>query len=135
MATFLSNEYTVNKDSAGFLKSSTIGAVVNLILNFLLINLFGILGAAVATCVGYLTVLIFRIFDTKKYVKINYKEKKVYINLLLLLLMLLSVYLNGIISYILMILICILLLLNNMQFYKTYFINVTKKSQIFKKVI
>lgn len=135
MATFLSNEYTVNKDSAGFLKSSTIGAVVNLILNFLLINLFGILGAAVATCVGYLTVLIFRIFDTKKYVKINYKEKKVYINLLLLLLMSLSVYLNGIISYILMILICILLFLNNMQFYKTYFINVTKKSQIFKKVI
>ena len=135
MATFLSNEYTVHKDSAGFLKSSTIGAVVNLILNFLLINLFGILGAAVATCVGYLTVLIFRVFDTKKYVKINYKEKKVYINLLLLLLMSLSVYLNGIISYILMILICILLLLNNMQFYKMYFINVTKKSQIVKKVI
>ena len=69
LGTFLSNEYTAHKDSAGFLKSSIIGATVNLILNFILINLIGVMGAAIATCISYLTVLIFRIFDTKKYVK------------------------------------------------------------------
>ena len=38
LATFLSNEYTANKDSCGFLKSSFIGAIVNLMLNFILID-------------------------------------------------------------------------------------------------
>ena len=56
LGTFISNEYTAHKDSIGFLKSSTIGAMVNLILNIFLIPVIGVIGAALATCISYICV-------------------------------------------------------------------------------
>ena len=50
LGTFLSTSYTVNKDSWGFLISGTLGAIMNLILNWFLIPIFGVSGAAFATC-------------------------------------------------------------------------------------
>lgn len=76
LGTFISNEYTANKDSKGFLKSSTIGAICNLFLNFLLIPLFGIMGAAIATCISYIVVFNYRLVDIKKYVTIEYYSIK-----------------------------------------------------------
>lgn len=70
LGSFLSSYYTVNKDSKGFLFSGLTGAVVNLILNALLIPLLGVIGAALATCVSYSMVYVYRIFDTKKYIKL-----------------------------------------------------------------
>lgn len=84
LSTFLSNEYTAHKDSAGFLKSSTIGAIFNLILNFILINKIGVMGAAIATCLSYMIVFAFRIVDTRKYVKIKFLSHKRIINYLIL---------------------------------------------------
>lgn len=76
MATFMGTSYTVHKDSFGFLFSGTFGAVFNIVLNFLLIPLIGVSGAAVATCVSYIAVFTFRVFHTRKYIvyKVLYKE-------------------------------------------------------------
>lgn len=71
MATFLSTFYTVNKDSKGFLFSGSAGALINIILNALLIPLIGVHGAALATCVSYICVFFYRIRDTRKYMKIE----------------------------------------------------------------
>ena len=71
LATFLSTSYNVYKDNKGFLYSGVAGAILNIILNFLLIPKFKIYGAAVATCSSYIMVFIYRYFDTKKYIKIN----------------------------------------------------------------
>lgn len=71
LATFLSTSYNVYKDNKGFLYSGVAGAILNIILNFLLIPKFKIYGAAVATCASYIMVFIYRYFDTKKYIKIN----------------------------------------------------------------
>lgn len=70
LGTFLSTFYTVNKDSKGFLYSGSVGALLNVVLNFLLIPLMGIHGAALATCFSYMTVYIYRIIDTRKYMKV-----------------------------------------------------------------
>ena len=50
------------------------GAIVNIILNLILIPKFNAFGAAIATAIAFITVFILRIFNTKKYVniKINY---------------------------------------------------------------
>ena len=67
LGTFMSTSYTVHKDSKGFLLSGTIGAMLNILLNLILIPKIGVYGAAIATCVSYISVFVFRIFHTRKY--------------------------------------------------------------------
>ncbi len=53
-----------------------IGAVVNIILNFLLIPEFGIMGAASATCLSFMLVAVIFYFINKKIFPISYNWKK-----------------------------------------------------------
>lgn len=95
LGTFLSNEYTAHKDSRGFLISSTLGAIINLILNFIMIPRIGVMGAAIATCISYIVVFIFRVFDTKKYLKISYKKTKYFEEILLIFLASIVIYMEN----------------------------------------
>ena len=94
LGSFLANEYTAHKDSKGFLFSSLTGAVINLILNVILIPRIGVLGAAVATCISYMVVFLYRVNDTRKYIKINYKDVKLILSWALVFICSVSVYLN-----------------------------------------
>lgn len=75
LGTFLSTQYTVHKDSKGFLFSGTCGALINIILNAVLIPIIGISGAAIATAFSYFSVFAYRVIDVKKYVKFNVLKK------------------------------------------------------------
>lgn len=81
---FLSSIYEASKKTGHALASSIIGAVVNVLLNLLLINTIGIIGAAVATLASYLIVFIFRINDTKKYLYMKVYWVKIVVNLILI---------------------------------------------------
>lgn len=94
LGTFLSSQYTVNKDSKGFLFSGIIGALVNVVLNFILIPIIGVSGAALATCVSYFMVFIYRVIDTRKYVVINVVNNRFIINSLLLIIIAISMFTN-----------------------------------------
>lgn len=72
---FLGVNYTIAKDSLGALKSTTLAAICNLVLNYILIKNIGIQGATIATLVSYLVVSIYRYIDTKKYVNIEIEKK------------------------------------------------------------
>lgn len=72
LSTFISSEYTAHKDSKGFLRSASVGASVNLILNLILMPIMGVMGAAIATCISYVSVFIYRALDIRKYTKIKY---------------------------------------------------------------
>lgn len=100
LATFLSSQYTVKKDSKGFLFSSTAGAIMNIILNFVLIPIIGGLGAAIATGVSYLSVYLYRAVDTKKYFTVQIFAFR---NLIIYAIMLIGafvVYFDGAICYV-----------------------------------
>lgn len=71
IGTFVATEYTVHKDSVGFVVSGIVGAVSNILLNWLLIPRMGAMGAAVATCISYVLVYIYRVIDTRKYVPLK----------------------------------------------------------------
>lgn len=71
MGTFLSTIYTVQKDSKGFFFSGTVGAILNVMLNWILIPLWGVSGAAFATCFSYIAVFLYRVKDTRKYMVIH----------------------------------------------------------------
>ena len=76
MASFMATSYTVHKDSFGYLFSGMFGAIFNITMNFVLIPLIGVYGAAIATCVSYILVFVFRLFHTRKYIQYNVKNRE-----------------------------------------------------------
>lgn len=68
LATFMGTSYTVHKDSWGYLFSATFGAVINILLNLVLIPVIGVYGAAIATGISYISVFTFRAIHTRKYI-------------------------------------------------------------------
>lgn len=67
MAGFLGTEFTAAKKTTWILATTAVSAVVNIVLNTLLIPEFTGLGAAVATCVSYIVLLEMRVWSLKKY--------------------------------------------------------------------
>lgn len=59
------------KDSKVFAQSSIIGAVVNIVLNLILVNKIGALGAAIATTICYMVTWAIRIITVRKYIKMK----------------------------------------------------------------
>ena len=134
LGTFLSNEYTAHKDSKGFLYSSLIGAIANLILNYLLIPKLGVLGAAIATCVSYIIVFFFRIFDTKKYVTINYNNLNFITSWILVVISAIIVYMPKW-SWLFNLMIFVILLINDRKFWIKFFNNFFKVLKLRKEKI
>lgn len=52
------------------------GAIFNVVMNFMLIPLIGVYGAAIATCISYILVFVFRLFHTRKYIQYNIYNKE-----------------------------------------------------------
>lgn len=82
---FFGTTYVVNMKSKKAFYTTLLGAVSNIVFNFILIPKFGIIGAAMGTMLGYFVVCAVRAYDTKKYISINLKLKKATIALIILL--------------------------------------------------
>lgn len=118
LGTFLSTSYTVNKDSKGFLFSGMAGAIINIVLNLILLPIMGISGAALATCISYFIVLLYRYFDTQKYLKYKLFSPTFIKGILILVMMGFSMYANFEWSVVLLIGEYLLLLLIVRPFFK-----------------
>lgn len=134
MSTFVSTSYNVYKDSKGFLFSGLFGAVINIILNFVFIPALGISGAALATAISYISVFIYRIFDTRKYRVIRFDSSYVF-SIVILFLSCCTLYINSFIGIILHIveIISILILNKNIIIEIISFIITIIRDKIFKK--
>ncbi len=91
LAGFLGSIYAANKDSKMYAKSTAIGAMTNIILNFLLIPSMAAHGAAVATCISYAIVWILRLIFMKKYMVLKINLKKDVTSYLLILVICISI--------------------------------------------
>lgn len=111
LGSFLGTQYTVYKDSKGYLFSALIGALTNIGLNALLIPLIGVYGAATATLISYLVVFMYRLLDTKKYLKIEFLNKKNIIGYILLFMIGISMYIETILGIVISIVSLILSIL------------------------
>lgn len=98
LGTFMATSYTVHKDSLGFLISGMFGAIVNVILNLLFIKPLGVYGSALATCISYLSVFIFRYFHTRKYLRYSLHNKEFILGSLLLLISSVVMFINNFIG-------------------------------------
>lgn len=83
---FMGSVYFVEKQSLFAMLTALAGAIVNIVLNFVMIPKHGAMGAAVATLISYLTVYAIRVIDTKRYVRFNTHNVRLVINTALILL-------------------------------------------------
>lgn len=118
LGSFIATSYTVHKDSMGFLISGTVGAIINLILNFILIPMMGVSGAAFATCISYFGVFAYRIKDTQKYIKLRAFKRKQICGYTLLILSAMTCYLDNCIGQTLLVIEFICIILLNKEFVK-----------------
>ena len=71
LSSFVGIRYVVEKDNKMNMYTTLLGAVINIILNIILIPHYKLIGAAIATLISYIFVFMIRMYDTKKYLKIN----------------------------------------------------------------
>ena len=76
LATFAGVSYVVNKNTKKAFSTTAIGALTNVIANFLLIQYLGLIGVAIGTIIGYLAVVVMRVIDMKKYINMNFDWKR-----------------------------------------------------------
>lgn len=83
---FTGTVYVVNKQSGVSFLTSMAGALINIILNFILIpSPLGVQGAAIATFIAYLVVFVIRAVNARKYIPFKLYGGRVAINTLLIL--------------------------------------------------
>lgn len=80
-ANFMGSVYIVEKRSKNSFLTSMLGALLNIVLNFVLIpSPLGVQGAAIATFASYLLVFVVRAFNVSKYIPFKLYWKNVIIN-------------------------------------------------------
>lgn len=72
---FLGVIYIANKRTIVISISTMLIAIVNIIVHLCTIRYIGLYAAAVSTAFSYLSILVFRIIDTKKYINLKYRWK------------------------------------------------------------
>ncbi|MBQ7982079.1 MAG: polysaccharide biosynthesis C-terminal domain-containing protein, partial [Clostridia bacterium] len=84
LVTFMGSVYLVEKKSILSFVTSMLGAVINVVLNFLLIPTpLGVNGAAIATFASYFVVFIIRAVNARHYIRFNMHPVKLTVNTLL----------------------------------------------------
>ncbi len=83
---FTGTIYVATKKTVMSMVTTCIGAVANIVLNFLLIPVMGATGAAVATFISFALVFIVRAIDTRRYIRFRIGAGKLFMNTLLLVL-------------------------------------------------
>lgn len=73
---YLGGFFSAVKDSKIFATSTIVGAITNLILNFIFTPYYGAMGAAVATAICYFVVWGFRYLQSKKYIQLKVHIKR-----------------------------------------------------------
>ena len=84
LSSFMGSVYFLEKKSVYSMFTALAGALVNVVLNFIMIPSHGAMGAAVATLISYITVYAVRVVDTKRYISFSTHNVKLAINMLIL---------------------------------------------------
>lgn len=84
---FLNSIYTATKHTKNALASIAVVCALNIFLNYFLISVFGVQGAALATFLSYLLCYCIRIIDARRYVPFKFSPVKTAFNTVLILVM------------------------------------------------
>ena len=88
--------YIALKKTNEIAKTSIYAAIINILINLLLIKHIDLYAASLSTLIAYLTMAIYRYRDIQKYIKIKIDKKFIIVSILLLLIILKLYYLKNI---------------------------------------
>lgn len=87
--------YVALKKTKEIAKTTTISALINIIVDFALINSVGLYAASVSTLVAYLFLCIWRYFDLKKYMDVRFDLKLLVSSVILAVLVCITYYIRN----------------------------------------
>lgn len=96
---YLGGFFSAVKDSKLFATSTIMGAIINLILNFIFTPIYGAMGAAIATAISYIVVWAFRYVQSRKYIKLKINLTRDIIAYILLIVQSLLILIEGLKMY------------------------------------
>ncbi|MBC2856169.1 oligosaccharide flippase family protein [Cetobacterium sp. 2A] len=83
LASFIGVNYVAFKKTKGALYTAGFGALVNVVLNFILIPKYSVLGACIATMVAYISLFIFRKIQIDKMVYLHFEFSKMFFDIII----------------------------------------------------
>lgn len=96
LSSFQGGIYIAKKKSKEVAKSTILAAIINIIVNLLLIKKIGLYAASISSLIAYITIFVYRIFDLNKYqIKLKIERKILYAIVILLSLSLICYYINN----------------------------------------
>lgn len=127
---FLGNYYAAAKKTSGVFTTTVIGAIINIIANFIFIPLLGLFGAGISSAISFLLTWIIRQQDTKKYVETKINIKNIVLNHTVIFGQIVALFLlNGFSLYIIEILFMCLSILVNRKVVKSFFGIISKRKK------
>ena len=121
-ANVLGGVYIAIKKTKYGARTTVMAAIINILINVILINKIGLFAASISTLISYIILTIYRYIDVQKYVKIKADSKLIVITTLYFIVCLIIYYYNNILFNVLSLLICILVsyILNKNNIKKIY---------------
>lgn len=107
-ANVLGGVYIAIKKTKYGARTTVMAAIINILINVILINKIGLFAASISTLISYIILTIYRYIDVQKYVKIKADSKLIVITTLYFIVCLIIYYYNNILFNVLSLLICIL---------------------------
>lgn len=106
---FLGQYYVAAKKTNGLFFTTLIGAIVNVLLNMILIPIFGLNGAAISSAISFLLIWISRQIDTQKFISTTLQINRMVSNHVVFFVQLFALYFaSGLLTYVISA-ICLLL--------------------------
>lgn len=108
-SSFFGTFYIAAKKTTGVMSTSIIGGIVSLVLNFILIRYFGLIGAGISTLISFLLIWILRVRDTRSFFNVNIYSGRLSIAISILILQTIfiffidNIFLNILLSLILLV--------------------------------
>lgn len=114
IVSLLGSIYVALKKSNEIAKTSIYSAIINIVINLLLINYIGLFAASISTFVSYFVMSIYRYYDIQKYVRLKIDFKFILQVLPVVVITVFSYYFrNNLVHYLIFILVCIITLVHN----------------------
>lgn len=95
LVSFLGSIYVAKKITGEIAKTSIFAAIINIIVNLLLIKHIGLFAASISTAVAYFTMFIYRYIDSKKYITLTLERKATILIVISYVVTIVSYYINS----------------------------------------
>lgn len=95
IATFYGPIYLAHKKSKEVATSTTIAAIINLLVDLALVWFIGIWAAVISTIIAYLFILAYRVIDVRKIIKIEYHTREIISSIIPLIICIILYYISN----------------------------------------